>query len=53
MHAVGIAGKKLTFDRANALPAHETYFELAETCMQRDPKQRPDFAAMHLVSSQR
>lgn len=50
MHAVGIAGKRLAFDRTDALPAHETYFELAEACMARDPAARPEFAAMHLVS---
>jgi hypothetical protein len=50
MHAIGIAGKRLTFDRSDALPAHETYFELAEACMARDPAQRPDFDAMQLVS---
>lgn len=50
MHAVGIAGKRLTFDRSDALPAHQTYFELAEACMERDPARRPDFDAMQLVS---
>lgn len=49
MHAVGIANKQLTFDRADALPAHETFFQLAEACMARDPEERPDFSAMHLV----
>ena len=49
MHAVGIMGKRLTFDRSEALPAHETYFELAEACMERDPFRRPDFDAMQLV----
>ena len=50
MHAVGIMGKRLTFDRSDALPAHQTYFELAEACMERDPARRPDFDAMQLVS---
>jgi hypothetical protein len=49
MHAVGIMGKRLTFDRSDALPAHQTYFELAEACMERDPARRPDFDAMQLV----
>ena len=52
MHAVGIAGTKLGFDRSEALPAHETYFALAEACMATDPAQRPSFTAMQLVSGQ-
>lgn len=50
MHAVGIAGKTLVFDRSEALPAHDTYFALAEACMATNPAERPSFEAMHLVS---
>lgn len=40
-----------SFDRSEALPAHETYFALAEACLTSDPADRPSFEAMHLVRS--
>ncbi len=40
-----------SFDRSEALPAHETYFALAEACLASDPANRPSFEAMHLVRS--
>ena len=49
MHAIGIAGTRLQFDRSEALPAHDTYFDLAEACMARNAAQRPSFEAMVLV----
>lgn len=51
MHAVGVARTPLTFDSARplALPAHDTYFQLAEACMAPEPSQRPSFEDIQMV----
>lgn len=50
MHAIGIAGTRLSFDRANSALSHSAYLELAEACMSTDPADRPPFHTMHVVS---
>ena len=50
MHAIGIAGTRLSFDREKSELSHSAYLELAEACMSNDPADRPPFHTMHIVS---
>jgi hypothetical protein len=50
MHAIGIAGTRLSFDREKSQLSHSAYLELAEACMSNDPNDRPPFHTMHIVS---
>jgi hypothetical protein len=49
MHAIGIAGTRLSFDREKSELSHSAYLELAEACMSIDPADRPPFRTMHIV----
>jgi hypothetical protein len=51
MHAIGIAGTRLSFDREKSQLSHAAYLELAEACMSNDPSDRPPFHTMHIVSA--
>ena len=53
MHAIGIAGTRLSFDREKSELSHSAYLELAEACMSNDPNDRPPFRTMHIVSPPR